>query len=237
MKAFIISNVALLVFAFQCAPTLSAPVANPDNVVAAMDMPVTFAPLANDEAVAGTALSGAEAGLEITAVSGISSGNPVINAAKDMITYTPANGFNGAATFKYKFKTDAEGESNLAVVTVQVGPLPVTATAAVAPLGLDIDAAIKQVQGTLITLARPGSPAIEDMLLPVIDPVAVFSANANTASGVVFSANANTASAGVFSANANTASDGVFSANADAALAALNNNGIPSNRLGGNLRA
>ncbi|ABI76742.1 RHS/YD repeat protein [Hyphomonas neptunium ATCC 15444] len=90
------------------------PVAVADSVTTAYNTPVTFNPLSNDYDREGDDKT-------LVSVSTPSSGSTSFNPAGPSITYTPANGFSGAATFTYVV-ADHEGAAGTGTVTVAVSP-------------------------------------------------------------------------------------------------------------------
>lgn len=107
-------------------PVNDAPIAAPDAFATNADIPVVIDGallLANDSDVEGSALT-------LTTVANAASGGVVLTG--DQITFTPALGFAGVATFEYTV-TDGEASSN-GVVDVSVGvdqaPIAVDDTAA-----------------------------------------------------------------------------------------------------------
>ncbi len=91
------------------------PVAQADSVSTAYNTAVNFNPRTNDSDPEGGALT-------IQSVTTPSSGTAVVNSGTS-ITYTPANGFSGQATFNYTIR-DPQNATATAGVTVTVAPAP-----------------------------------------------------------------------------------------------------------------
>ena len=91
------------------------PVANPDSATTSTGVPVTIAVLANDSDPNGDPLT-------VTAVSSAVGGSAAINAGTT-VTFSPAAGFSGAASFTYSI-ADGRGGTASAGVTVTVAAVP-----------------------------------------------------------------------------------------------------------------
>ncbi|WP_396275026.1 Ig-like domain-containing protein [Hyphomonas sp.] len=91
------------------------PVAQADSVSTAYNTAVNFNPRTNDSDPEGGALT-------IQSVTTPSSGTAVVNSGTS-ITYTPANGFSGQATFNYTIR-DPQNATATAGVTITVAPAP-----------------------------------------------------------------------------------------------------------------
>jgi Big-like domain-containing protein len=91
------------------------PVANPDSATTSAGVPVTIAVLANDTDPNGDPLT-------VTAVSGAAGGSAAIIGGTT-VSFSPAAGFSGAASFTYSI-SDGHGGTASAGVTVTVAAVP-----------------------------------------------------------------------------------------------------------------
>ncbi|RYZ93228.1 MAG: hypothetical protein EOP47_29615, partial [Sphingobacteriaceae bacterium] len=95
--------------------TPPAPVAVNDPVATAHNTAATINVLNNDT------VNGLASTVAVVSGQGPTNGTVSVNSSTQIVTYTPANGFTGVDTFKYKV-TNANGTSNEATVTVNVAP-------------------------------------------------------------------------------------------------------------------
>jgi hypothetical protein len=120
------------------------PVAQNDSATTPFQKPVTIAVLANDSDPGGFPLS-------VTQTTAPSSGTVTINA-NNTITYTPALGFEGNATFNYTI-SNGHGGTTSAMVTVAVLPPP-------PPIAQNDNATTpNQTPVTIIVLANDSDPS------------------------------------------------------------------------------
>lgn len=91
-----------------------APIAQADTVTTPYNTAVTFNPLSNDYDIESDDIT-------LVSVTAPSSGSAMANPGGPSITYTPASGFSGIATFTYSVQ-DQQGATNTGNVSVAVSP-------------------------------------------------------------------------------------------------------------------
>jgi len=119
------------------------PVAVNDTATTVAGTPLTISVLANDTINPPGIINPASVAIVVGSAIG---GTPVVNAAAGTVTFTPAAGFTGAASFSYTVQNTAvpPQTSNAAVVTISVTATPPPAAAT----------AVNDVANTLVNVPR-----------------------------------------------------------------------------------
>ncbi|MEX2188554.1 MAG: Ig-like domain-containing protein [Pirellulales bacterium] len=140
-------------------PFNPAPIAGNDAAVTTFGVPVTIDLLANDvDPPPNGSLDPSSVTLIQPPPASIGTLSPVVNG---VVTFTPASGFAGVATFKYLVKDTSGRASNIATVTIDVGPPP-------PPLPTATNDVVSVVAGMQVTInllandfAAAGAPPID----------------------------------------------------------------------------
>lgn len=140
-------------------PFNPAPIAGDDVAVTTFGVPVVIDLLANDiDPPPNSALDPSSVTIIQPPSSSIGTLSPVVNG---VLTFTPASGFAGTATFKYIVKDTSGRTSNTATVTINVGPPP-------PPLPTAANDVVFAIAGQQLTIdllandfAAPGAPPID----------------------------------------------------------------------------
>lgn len=114
------SNVATVTV--RVLPFDPPPLAGNDSAVTTFGVPVTINLLANDvDPPPNSALDPTSVAILQPPSASVGTLSPVVNG---VVTFTPAAGFQGVATFKYTVRDIGQRVSNAATVTITVGPPP-----------------------------------------------------------------------------------------------------------------
>jgi Bacterial Ig domain len=159
----------------------SLPVANDDNAVTSVNVPVTINALANDVAPVGKTFDPTTI---VVTPPDILQGTTTVNTATGAVTFTPASGFTGTSTFTYTVQDNSTPPqtSNSATVTITV-----TGAALPPVAGNDIAAAVSGVATPINVLANDTAPSsiINPATVAILTQPLNGTAIANASTGLV----------------------------------------------------